>query len=93
MATIHISTSGSVRADADIEPPQVNWLHSIGGAPYVPSHDRAAHALGLKHECARVRSGRHFQGSVENLREMRATLLEQYAAHTLIWDGDWSRFQ
>ena len=92
MTIIIVSTSGTIRAEHDIEPPMVNWLHSIGGAPYVPKHDRGAHAQGIQHECSGVRSGRHFQGSVESLPEMRRTIIEQYSGHTIIWDGDWSRY-
>lgn len=89
MATLYISHNG-IRADRDIEPPRVNWLHSIGGAQYVPTHDRQAHAAGLPHECSRVRSGREYIGQIEDYRAARRILLDQYAGHTLIWVGDWS---
>lgn len=72
--------------------PRVNWLHSVGGAQYVPTHDVRAHRLGLKHECSRVRSAREFHGRVENMRTMYRTLRDQYRNHTIIWDGDWSRY-
>lgn len=89
MATIIITHNG-IRADRDIEPPRVNWLHSVGGAQYVPTHDRHAHAAGLPHECSRVRSGREYVGEIEDYRTARRILLEQYAGHHLIWIGDWS---
>lgn len=89
MATIRIYGYGII-ADADIEPPRVDWLHSVGGAQHVPAHDRRAHALGRKHECARVRSAREYIGQIEDYREARRVLLERYAGHTLIWLGDWS---
>lgn len=93
MTTIVIGTDGLVYADADIEPPRVNWLHSIGGGHGVPVHNVRAHALGLRHECARVRSGRIYRGAVEDLREMRRVLAEQYAGHTIVWAGAWSRYE
>lgn len=89
MATLRITHNG-ITADRDIEPPRVNWLHSVGGAQYVPTHDRHAHAAGLSHECSRVRSGREYTGQIENPREARRAIIEQYAGHTLIWIGDWS---
>lgn len=46
--------------------------------------------MGLPHECSRVRSGREYIGQIEDYREARRVLLEQYAGHTLIWLGDWS---
>lgn len=93
MATIHVYPSGAITADRDIEPPRVNWLHSVGGRQDVPAHDIEAHMLGLNHECARVRSAREFRGCVEDPREMRRAVLEQYRNHTLVWHGDWSRYE
>jgi len=92
MATIHIYGDGTIVADRDIEPPRVNWLHSVGGGAGVPPHDRRAHALGHPHECTRVRSGRIYRGQVEDYREARRALLEQYAGHTLVWAAGWERY-
>lgn len=90
MATIHVylhHTSARIWADADIEPPQVNWLNSIGGATYVPTHDVAAHRAGRRHECTRVRSAREFRGYIEDLDVARRTIADQYSGHTIVWEA------
>ena len=87
---IYISPAGVI-ADRDIEHPLIPGWHSIGGAQYVPKHDREAHSMGRRHECARVRSGREYGGGTDlPLPEMRQILAEQYANLDITWGGAWA---
>jgi hypothetical protein len=75
-------------ADRDIEPPLIPGWHSIGGARNVPKHDRAAHAAGLAHVCAQVRSARHFLGDTDmTIPERRRVLADQYRNCSIEWSG------